>query len=245
MARRRRDNEPVQGAPVVRRAPGDRRPVPPDVEALASGRVDKLPQPARRPRLKDPRVIAMVPGVANRDARALYEARVAELKQAAGPPRDEAALAEALAEAVRLGLWRGRSVTSFDAFAEEVLRIPAAEARELAQQGAARMGAPCERATDEAVAAWMRCEAALREAGVRGRVRVLADGGAETLRIDLDTVDAPQGIDAMAHRMVPLVRDRDRDRDRDRGRDRGPERGGERERGRGAERERERDRNRR
>jgi hypothetical protein len=147
---------------------------------------------------------------------------------------------------VRLGLWRGRSVTGFDAFAEEVLGIPAAEARELARQGAARMGAPCERATDEAVAAWMRCEAALREAGVRSRVRVLADAGTETLRIDLDTVDAPQGIDAMAHRMVPLVRDRDwdRDRDRDRGRERGPERGGQRERGRGPERGGERDRGR-
>jgi hypothetical protein len=209
MPRRRRDDKEGQRPSVVRRAPEDRRRLPPEVEDLAAGRIDRLPHKARRPRLKDPRTIALIPGVANRDARALFETRVRELQAAleAGTP-EEGTVARGLAEAVRLGLWRGRSVTSLDAFAEDVLGMPVAEARRLAQEGARDMGVPCERATDEAVAAWIRCETALREAGVPGRVHVGPFGDGEALRIELDVSRAPEALDAIGHRMGPLARDR-------------------------------------
>jgi hypothetical protein len=208
MARRRFDDKGDKRAGVVRRSAGDRRQIPPEVEALASGRIDRLPEKARRPRLKDPRAIALVPGVANRDARSLFEARVQELRAALEAGEAGDALAHGLAEAIQLGLWRGRSVTGFDAFAEQVLDMAAPEARALAERGALAMGVPCERASDEAVAVWMRCEVCLRDAGIPGRVRLRCEGGAESLMLDIDVTRAPEALDAIGHRMGPLARDR-------------------------------------
>lgn len=186
--------------------------MPREIEDLASGRTDRLPRKPRRPRLADPRAAALVPGVANRDARALFDARVDALREAqAEHPNDAAAtdrLARGLAEAVLLGLWRGRSVTGFDAFAFDVLGIEPVEAARLADEGARALGVPRDRLTDEAIAAWMRTEVALLETGVRGAVRAHPADDGEVLRIELDVGRAPEALDAIGHRLGPLARDR-------------------------------------
>lgn len=210
MARRRKDDNPRPS--VVRRPREERRQVPPEIEDLASGRTDRLPRKPRRPRLTDPRATSLVPGVANRDARALFDARVTALREAqSGHPAEAAAtarLARGLAEAVLLGLWRGRSVTGFDAFAFDVLGIEPPEAARLAEEGASALGVPRDRLTDEAIAAWMRTEAALLEAGVQGTVRARLTDEGEVLRIELDVGRAPEALDAIGRRLGPLARDR-------------------------------------
>src|SRR5262249_52316042 len=72
-----------ESRPIVRGRPAsDRKRLAPEFEALVRGDKDWRRQAPRKPstKLRDPRVQALVPGVANRDARTVFDARVAALK---------------------------------------------------------------------------------------------------------------------------------------------------------------------
>lgn len=198
--RRKKEREEV---PVVRRGDGPRRRLAPELEALARGDADYVRSRPPRPRLQDPRPVALVPGVANRDARAVFEARVEAMQSLRD---DEAALGPLLAECLWLGLWRGRSVTGFDALVEEMLELPADRARGLAEVACHAAGLPPEPLAEELVAVWMRAEAALLELG-EGRVLVRpADGDTLTLRVAASA--ASTALEAIGRRMAPLASDR-------------------------------------
>jgi hypothetical protein len=198
--RRKKEKDEV---PVIRRGDGPRRRLAPDLEELARGEADFVRSRPPRPRLQDPRAVALVPGVANRDARLVFEARV-EAMQALR--EDDEALGPLLAECVWLGLWRGRSLTSFDALAEEVLEVPADHARGLAEVACARANLPAEPLSEELVAVWLRAEAALLEIG-EGRVFVRPVDG-DTISLRLSVSSASTALEAIGHRMAPLASDR-------------------------------------
>lgn len=199
---------------VVKRPSSERKKLDKDLEAFARGDDKFIRRPPPRKRLKDPRVVGFVPGVANRDARAVFEARLATLKKAvANRGASEAAedpLCRELAEAFQLGVWRGRSVASFDAFADQMLGIAPKEARELATRGANALGVRLERASDEAIATWMRAEAALLEANLSLRLGVRGSGAEETLTLSIPVEQAPLAFAEIARRMEALVRDQSR-----------------------------------
>ncbi len=192
--------------PVVRRsAGGTRQRLSPEVEALARGEIDTLPSKRRRPQIDDPRTVALVPGVANRDARLVAGHRLRHLQQATEGP-DSEALAEGLAEAVRLGLWRGLSVAGFEALCEDLLELPIEQARVLAEQGAERLGVPLVRASEETIAVWFRTEAALLQLGCdQGRVRCTGDGDHERLHVSLPLERAPLCLKEVGWKLAPLI----------------------------------------
>lgn len=194
VARRRKRDSSAQQTPatVLRRradAPRGIRKLPADLEDLASGRRDVL-RPRRRPRGKigDSRVAGLIPGVANHEARRVYDARL-ERAAAAQKAGDEGALGQLLCEAVQLGLWRARSVTAFEALAQDVMGIDPARAQELAEHAAAARGVVLDRMADVAVALWMRSEAALLDRCPEASVRV--DTAAERVLLHLDLPLAP------------------------------------------------------
>ncbi|MCB9619973.1 MAG: hypothetical protein H6721_29665 [Sandaracinus sp.] len=198
--RRKKERDEV---PVVRRGDAPRRRLAPDLEEIARGDADFVRSRPPRPRLNDPRPVALVAGVANRDARLVFEARV-EAMQALR--EDEAALGPLLAEALWLGLWRCRSVTSFDALVEEMLELPADQARGLAEVACHAAGLPAEPLSEELVAVWLRSEAALLELG-EGRVFV-RPADADTLTLRLSVSAASTALEAIGRRMAPLASDR-------------------------------------
>jgi hypothetical protein len=165
------------------------RKLPADLEDWAAGRRAVL-RPRRKPRgrIGDSRVAGLIPGVANHEARRVFDARV-ERATAAEAAGDESALGQLLCEAVLLGLWRARSVTGFDALAQDVIGIEPVRAEQLAQQSAAARGVALERMPDIAVALWMRSEAALLERVPEASVRV--DSAAERVVLQLDLPLAP------------------------------------------------------
>ena len=188
---------------MFRRDDRPKKRLPEDLEDLARGDADRVRPPPRRPRIQDERPIALVPGVANRDARAVFDARLVRLEQdRAGYPDDADArdrLAEGLREAAELRLWRGRSLTGFDALAEQLLSLPSSEAREIS--------GPPRDLTDEAIAIWIRAEAALLSVRIEARVRIVVDGTTERLSIELGVNDAPEGSRALAQGLGPLRAD--------------------------------------
>lgn len=204
--RKRRERPPV---PVTRRGPGaERKGLSPELEAFARSDDEKLRiRKAHRPRLKDPRPNALVPGVANRDARAILDARTERLvrwaKEAEGP---DLRLDRGLAELVFCKAWRGRSLTAFEAYVEDFLGIPAAEGIAAAERGAKALGVPCEPLNDEAIAVWMRAEAGALEVGAPLRVR---PGPGDTLHFEVEVPSAPTALHAAGRRMTPLVQDRE------------------------------------
>jgi hypothetical protein len=191
--RRKREASALQGPPSVlrRRAadPRGMRKLPPDLEDLAAGRRDVL-RPRRKPRgrIGDSRIAGLIPGVANHEARRVYDARL-EQATAAVAGGDESALAGLLCDAVLLGLWRARAVTGFDALAQDVIGIDAGRAQELAVAAAAQRGLALERLPDIAVALWMRSEAALLDRCPEASVRV--NVSSERLALHLDVPLAP------------------------------------------------------
>lgn len=199
--------------PVVRREPASRKRLPPELEAFARSEDMRLPRrpPAQTPRLNDPRTTALVPGVANRDARLVCDARVSELEKLleSRSTSDATKLEHAMAEAVALGVWRGRSVTAFEAFAVHVLRMGEDEAKAIAERGRVALAWPHGRASDACVAVWMRTEAALRESGFEGRASIRVDDkGREHVVVDVPLKHAPEGLDGIGRRMSSLVRDK-------------------------------------
>jgi hypothetical protein len=206
--------------------------LPPDFEDLAAGRRDVL-RPRRRPRgrIGDTRIAGLIAGVANHEARQVYDARVERARRLLDGG-DEAVLAQQLCEAVQLGLWRARSVTGFDAFAQDVIGVPAERANELAHGHAARSNVALEQLPDVAVALWLRSEAALLERCPDGAVEVRIDEGRLSLSLGLPLappLGVAEAVAAIGRSAAGLVRvlesetrprDPDRPRDRNRGRDR-------------------------
>jgi hypothetical protein len=185
---------------VVRRPKAERKALPPQLEAFAAGDPDAIwRRHEKRGRLDDPRPVALVPGVKNADARAVFEARAARMKRAL-TEGDDARLAEELAEAKLVGLWRANAVVSFDALAESVLGIAIDRAEALASAGKARLGLG-DRLSDAHVAVWLRAEAALVVEGGGGRARV-ANG---TLQLEIPVENAASALVAMGRRELPLV----------------------------------------
>ena len=200
MATRKRE-ETGPRSPVVRRDGRPRQRLAPDLEDLARGDSDRVRPPARRPRIRDDRAVALVPGVANRDARAVFDARVEQLEEdrAAHPDDADATtrLAEGLREILQMRLWRGGSLTGFDAMTEQLLDLPVADARALAGEAPA--------ITDEAVAVWIRAEAGILDSGARAHVRIVrTEKGHERLVIETAVADAPEATRALADHLAQL-----------------------------------------
>jgi hypothetical protein len=203
--RRQRGRAPVEtGSAVLRRRPDGRpglRKLPPDLEDLATGRRDEL-RPRRRPkgRLSDSRVRGLVPGVANHEARRVFDDRVAAMGHAAAQGDDEA-LGQALLEAQWLGLWRARNVMGFEALAQGVLAIDPARVQALVAAAVERSGlgeAAAEQFPDVAVALWMRSEAALLDHARGARVRVRVRDGKVELTVIAPLAPVAAIADAVA-----------------------------------------------
>ena len=169
------------GPKIVRRPPGERKRLDPAFEGIASGR-DEYIRRDRPPRLQDPRAISLIPGVANRDARMVFERRTAALR-AATEAKDEPTVNRLLAEADRLKIWRGGSVTAFDAYAENILGLSPENARGMAKSGVPEGEAPLDPLSEEGVAMWIRAEAALALENIDGRVTVRVEGRREELTV--------------------------------------------------------------
>lgn len=185
---------------VIRRAKAERKTLTPQLEAFAAGDPDAIwRRHEQRGRLDDPRVVALVPGVKNADARAVFEARVRRMRTALARGDDES-LAQHLAEAQTLGLWRANSVVSFEALADSVLGIALERAHALAKMGRARFGLS-ERLTDAEIAVWLRAEAAIVVEGGGGRAWV-SNG---MLHLEMPIDQAAVAIVAMGRRELPLV----------------------------------------
>jgi len=193
---------------VVRRSAAKRKPLPEHLEAFAGGDDDALwRRPAKR-RLHDPRPVVLVPGVANRDARAVCDARVRRLRAAAEDGGDEA-LALELGEAARMRVWRGHSIVGWDAFVENVLGLDRDRADALTEKGAELTGS-AEPASDDVVATWMRAEAGLIEAlgtDSAAAVRLRGAAGEETLGFDVPAGAAAAALAAMGRRAAPVARE--------------------------------------
>lgn len=197
-----RDSGPRK--PGVRRGgagKGERTRLPDELEEFARSDEKRFrPKRApRRPRLKDPREGGvLIPGVANRDSRTIYERRLEGLKAA-----PESARGRLLAEAYVLRVWRGYAITTFEAFVENVLGWNLEEARVAAEEGAKAMNVPLESLRDEDVALWLRIEIGLSDAST-GRVTI--DGSMLKIEVSLE-----EGMDALTRVgkvLLPLERDR-------------------------------------
>ncbi|HHH31210.1 MAG TPA: hypothetical protein ENK57_23075 [Polyangiaceae bacterium] len=186
------DSDPKKGN-VVRRRTSERKRMPKHLEDFAGGDDDALWRRTTRRRLNDPRAVVLVPGVANRDARGVYEARVARIL-AAAEAEDREALAVELIESAQMQVWRGHSIVGWDVWVDAVLGLDPAYANEL--RGDA------EPLNEELVALWMRVEAGLAEANA-GAVR-LRDG---KLCFELDPERAPAALANVGRRAAPLAHD--------------------------------------
>lgn len=187
---------------VVRRRRDERKSLPADLEAFAGGDDDAIwRRPAKR-RLRDPRPVLLVPGVANRDARSVYEIRL-QRTLAARDAGDDELLAIELAEAARLAVWRGHSVVGWEVFVEEILQLEPERAIELRDRGAETVGS-AELAPEPLIATWMRAEAGMIEAlGPTAAVRLVG----EHLRFEIPHDRAPMALAAMGRRAAPLARE--------------------------------------
>lgn len=194
MGRQKKGNQP----PVVRRSSSERKRLPADLEAFAAGDDDAIWRRSQRRRLRDPRPIVLVPGVANRDARSVYAAREARIK-AAIDAGDRPALALELSEAAQLQVWRGRNIVGWDVFVEAVLGLDLSEAEAMRDEGGGAEPPP-----EELLALWMRVEAGVVEAaGHEGAVRLR--GG--RICFDLDPETAAAALANVGRRAAPLAKD--------------------------------------
>ena len=179
-------------APEPERRPGLRQ-LPKDLEDLATGRADRVHRPRRPPPpLNDEREGAVIPGVRNTEARAVYDVRVARLRADVAAGRD-AELRAGLEDARRLTLWRARNVTDYRAFAESVVGIAPALAEELCAGEAEGAKLP-----EHAIALAIRLEAALLARSPGSRVRLYADEGGLRMALDLSASDVPRAVEALS-----------------------------------------------
>ena len=184
-AGRNPSREPVQGG-----RKGIRR-LPSEFQDLADGRIDRLSRPRPRPNpLDDEREGAVIPGVRNTEARAVYDSRVTALRAALAAGQDRE-LAEGLRVVQELTLWRARSVTDFQAFAESVVGVPAARIQDLA-------ALPVEALPAHAVALVIRIEAALLQRPPGGRVQLQRDEHGLQLELRMNVDDVARSVEALS-----------------------------------------------
>ena len=195
---------------VSRRPPEERKKLPPDLEAFANSDDRRIARPRPATRLDDPRAVYLVSGVANRHARSVYDAHLPLIQElvaevANGDEEASYALGEALAHAARTGLWRGRSITSFDAFVEGVLGMKAATARAMVQE--TEGGSFPEPLADRTVAIWMRVEAAFAEVGAApgSHVEQSEDGDLIVMAVPVNRVS--EALTAAAQLLGPFARE--------------------------------------
>ena len=200
---------------IVKRPAEERKKLPPELEAFARSDEEKLR--LKRPRVdrgkvRDPREGYTVAGVANRDARAVYDQRVEAMRALwNGGEASEQARAELgllLLDALRLKLWRAKRVTGFQVFAEDVVGLPASTARELAKAASERTGDSEQELDERTTALWLRTEAGLYEGDTAARARVTAAGGGG-LRIELavQVAAASPALAGVGARHAPLARE--------------------------------------
>lgn len=187
----------------MRRAPAERKRLPADLEAFAAGDDDALWRRPGRRQLDDPRPVALIPGVANRDARMVYEARERRLRAALTDDRDRAALD--LAEARRLRIWRGHSLVGFEVFAEDVLGLTTDEVEALVAR-AEELEAITEPPAEDVVAMWLRAEAGLLEASPEAAVHLRGEGDSAQLVMEVPILDAAAALAAAGRRAAPFAR---------------------------------------
>ena len=187
---------------MVRRPPAERKKLTPDLEAFARGE-SKSPRGRERkePRIFDPRAVYLVPGVANRHARIVYDAsheaiKVALEQHAAG---DSSALSEALVDALQLKVWRGRSFTSFAAFAEDALGLSEDEALKIA--GASERVS--EAYSEMVTALVFRMRAAALESDTKATIALSNDG--TRIMIDVSIQELPQLMGAAGRLLGPMA----------------------------------------
>lgn len=187
-----RKNPDASPSPPVRREAGapaeGMRDLPSNFQALSQGEKPPKQRRVNEP-IDDPREHGMIPGVTNHDARKLYDARVKALRAGVEQPET---LAVSLAEAVLLRLWRAGHVTSFDTFAQDVIGLDPAQARELAREGGKQLGMEeLEPLRERPLALWMRTESALLEVCPAARVAVHQRDSVRELRLVVP-LDQPQ-----------------------------------------------------
>ena len=201
---------------MVKRPPAERKRLPPELEAFATGQETRLR--LRRPRvdrgeLRDPREGYVIAGVANRDARSVFDVRIAAMQDlwqgGEAPPAAREELGGHLCDALRLRLWRARRITDFAVMAEEIVGIPVALARELAEASSERIGVSLSALSERDVALWLRTEAGLFEGDVKARVRIEGIGpdAAVTIRVALE--HASPALAGAGFRHAPLARERE------------------------------------
>lgn len=201
MAMKRRPPEAAQQPRFVKRSREERKQLPPELEAFARGDDDAIwRREVRSGRLNDPRVVALIPGVKNADARAVYDAHVDRIRTALAES-DEVTLAQELGVVHATALFRGHSIVSFEAFAEAVVGLPADRAIALAKSGRVALGLP-DVLTEADVAVWLRAEAGVLEITSQGRVEVR--DGVMTLTIPIH--DAAAALAAVGFREAPIAK---------------------------------------
>lgn len=205
MATKRRSPEREPTDRIVKRAPKDRKRLSPELEAFARGDDDAIwRREIKSGRVHDPRVVALIPGVKNSDARLVFDAHVARIREAMSAPVNDqtrAHLAEELAVVYACATYRGHSIVSFEAFAEAVLGMSADRAIALAKAGRVSLGLP-EALTEAEIAVWLRAEAGVLEVTPKGRVEV--KGGVMTLTLPIER--AAEALAAVGFREAPIAR---------------------------------------
>jgi hypothetical protein len=212
-----------KAAPVVRRGKEDRKRLPADLEAFARGDEGRYrPSRPERPRLQDPRPSAVIAGVRNLDARDFHDRRCETMEALLPSLTDESAsaaqdldhLARLLAEAILTGQHRGRAFVSFDAFVDVALGLAPERARELARLGIVQLGMKVDQLrqlSDETVAVFVRCETALADKELPGKVSIVIDEhDTERIRVEVDSNRAAQVLYAVGGRLSQLAADQDK-----------------------------------
>ena len=202
--KRRTPPEPRPLPGVVRRRPEEKLPpqLTPEQEAFARGDDDALWRRERRGgRVNDPRAVALVPGVANRDARAVFDARVKRMRDAIAAS-DEATLAVELAEAARLRLHRANSVVTWESFVESVVGLSPERGAKLQAEGERVRGYPAAPLTDAEIAVWMRAESGVLEGSPDAHVHLIGD----RLELSVPMERAPQALAGAGRRSAPMTR---------------------------------------
>jgi hypothetical protein len=147
-------------------------------------------------------VRGLVAGVANHEARRVYDERLSQMGAALAAGDDDR-LGQGLLEAHLLGLWRARSVMGFDALAQGVLGVDTERARALAAAAAERLSVPVvEQLPDIAVALWLRSEAALLDHGQTSAVTVRLREG----KLELSLVAPLAPVAAIAEAVAAIGR---------------------------------------
>lgn len=203
-ARRRKRGETLNSPIEVRRRAGGEaasglRKLPPDLEDLAAGRRDTPWRQRRTPRgrIADQRVAGLIPGVANHEARRVYDAHVERLRRAVADGA-EAQLERGLSAVWLLALWRARNVTGFEAFAQDVVGLDHVRATALAERGARARSAALEPLPDLAAALWLRCEAALLDRCPEAHLEVQVTGEQLSLAVSLPLAPKMRAADALS-----------------------------------------------